>query len=255
MLAGVDSPWTGRNTHQRLFVAVAELLRLAAATTGAVLAIDDIQDADEATLRLLHYLPRPRRGERRSCSLTAPGRRRRGRSISCARACSPATRASSSTWRRSTAKPSTSSLPATPEASAEQRERIATLAHGNPYMAIELASGPAGRRGWPTWMCSPSPASLPRPGSSCSASPWPGRRSTSTSSSRSGLPNDEAFAQLDHAIALRILEPADAGFRFRHRLVRDALLEDLPPIAGSASTTPPIASRRSVPHRPGSATT
>ena len=58
VLAGVEAPWSGRNTHQRLFVAVAELLRLAAATTGAVLAIDDVQDADEATLRLLHYLPR-----------------------------------------------------------------------------------------------------------------------------------------------------------------------------------------------------
>ena len=33
-LAGFDTPWDGHSTHQRLFVAVAELLRLAGATTG-----------------------------------------------------------------------------------------------------------------------------------------------------------------------------------------------------------------------------
>ncbi len=50
VLAGVEATWSGRNTHQRLFVAVGELLRLAPATRSAVLAIDDVQDADEATL-------------------------------------------------------------------------------------------------------------------------------------------------------------------------------------------------------------
>src|SRR5436190_19007979 len=58
-LAGVESGWAGETGHQRLFVAVAELLRLAAATHGVLLVIDDIHDADDASLRLLHYLARP----------------------------------------------------------------------------------------------------------------------------------------------------------------------------------------------------
>ena len=45
----------------------------------------------------------------------------------------------------------------------------------------------------------------------------------------SGLPDDEAFDHLDAALAARVVEHASAGYRFRHGLVRDALLEDVPP--------------------------
>lgn len=57
-LAGRSSPWAGANTHQRLFVACAELLRLAAAGPGALLVVDDVGLADDASLKLLHYLAR-----------------------------------------------------------------------------------------------------------------------------------------------------------------------------------------------------
>ena len=57
-LAGADSHWSGEGGHQRLFVAVAELLRLAAADRGAMLVLDDLHEADEASLRLTHYLAR-----------------------------------------------------------------------------------------------------------------------------------------------------------------------------------------------------
>jgi hypothetical protein len=50
--------WSGESSHQRLFVAAAELLRLAGTTHGVLLVIDDLHDADEASLRLLHYLVR-----------------------------------------------------------------------------------------------------------------------------------------------------------------------------------------------------
>jgi DNA-binding SARP family transcriptional activator len=149
VLAGVDAPWTGTNTHQRLFVAVAELLRLAAATTGAVLAIDDVQDADEATLRMLHYLPRaltetnvvlvlacrtdlspPASLEQLRTSLIG---RHGGIELELAPLGSEAI----------------DQLVArhAPGAPANQRERIATLSRGNPYMAIELAD----RSGGPSW--------------------------------------------------------------------------------------------------------
>ena len=57
-LTGRELGWTGENSHQKLFVAAAELLRVAAAGSGLVLMVDDVHDADEASLRLLHYLSR-----------------------------------------------------------------------------------------------------------------------------------------------------------------------------------------------------
>ena len=57
-LSGRDVSWSGESGHQRLFVAAAELVRLAAAGHGLLLVVDDIQEADQASLRLLHYLSR-----------------------------------------------------------------------------------------------------------------------------------------------------------------------------------------------------
>ena len=57
-LRGGSPEWAGESRHQRLFVSAAELLRLAASGAGAVLIVDDAHDADEASLRLLHYLSR-----------------------------------------------------------------------------------------------------------------------------------------------------------------------------------------------------
>ena len=52
-LHGTAPEWDGESRHQRLFVSVAELLRLASSGDGAVLVVDDAHDADEASLRLL----------------------------------------------------------------------------------------------------------------------------------------------------------------------------------------------------------
>jgi hypothetical protein len=64
VLRGGDLAWSGEGAHQRLFVSVAELLRLAAGGGGAVLTIDDLHEADEGSLRLLHYLARAGTRER-----------------------------------------------------------------------------------------------------------------------------------------------------------------------------------------------
>ena len=63
-LGGTEMPWTGGSSHQRLFVAVAELVRLASATHGLLLTIDDVHDADDASLRLVHYFARSTASER-----------------------------------------------------------------------------------------------------------------------------------------------------------------------------------------------
>ena len=57
-LSGEQATWSGETAHQRLFVAAAELLRLAASDRGLLLVVDDLHEADEASLRLLHYLAR-----------------------------------------------------------------------------------------------------------------------------------------------------------------------------------------------------
>jgi DNA-binding SARP family transcriptional activator len=61
---GTPASWAGQSTHQRLFLAAAELVKLAAAGKGLLLTVDDVHDADDGSLRLLHYLARSARGQR-----------------------------------------------------------------------------------------------------------------------------------------------------------------------------------------------
>ncbi len=58
VIAGAQAEWTGKTGHQRFFVAAAALFRAAAARSGLLITIDDVHDADDASLRLLHYLSR-----------------------------------------------------------------------------------------------------------------------------------------------------------------------------------------------------
>ena len=48
-LSGRETAWRAQSGDQRLFVAVTELVRLAAAGAGAVLVVDDAHDADDAS--------------------------------------------------------------------------------------------------------------------------------------------------------------------------------------------------------------
>ena len=45
----------------------------------------------------------------------------------------------------------------------------------------------------------------------------------------SGVGEEQAYALLDEALAAGAVERTGAGYRFRHSLVRDALLDGLPP--------------------------
>ena len=139
-LRGTSPEWAGESRHQRLFVSVAELLRIASSGGGAVLLVDDAHDADEASLRLLHYLSRLAVGERivivvahRTLPLR-PGMEALRRSL----------------IGRGTSVP----LDLGPLADSEIRrlagraigrdpvmlDRVVKLAGGNPFAAIELAS-------------------------------------------------------------------------------------------------------------------
>ena len=233
VLAGVEAPWTGHSTHQRLFVAVAEVLRLASATTGVVLAVDDLHQADDATLRLLHYLSRALAEARVLLVLSHRTPARAPTALAQLRGGFVGRHGSIELELGPLDPDAVRALVArhAPDSTTEQAERIVTLAGGNPYVAIELAERASSGPTWAAELDALAVAGIPP------ATREVLQRVAVAGSAfdidefvaLSGLADDEAFAQLDQAVALRVLEPAEAGYRFRHQLVRDALLEDLPP--------------------------
>jgi len=230
-LRGTSPQWTGESGHQRLFVSVAELLRLASSGGGAVLVVDDAHDADEASLRLLHYLSRAAVGER----------------IVIVVAHRPwPLRPAMEAMRRSLIGRGTSvPLDLGPLADEDirrlagraigqdrtQLDRVVKLAGGNPFAAVELArtaagvddrAGPMGAlvlRG----LGRDATAALTR------VAVLGAEFDTDEYVALSGVAEGQAYALLDDALAAGAIERTGAGYRFRHSLVRDALLDGLPP--------------------------
>ncbi len=224
-LSGRDVSWTGESSHQRLFVAVAELMRLAATGHGLLLVVDDVQDADEASLRLLHYLSR--------CAVTEPV------VIAVAhrpRVSETAQQVADSLVRRGAGsrielgpldRAATRRLVANrfPELPAGQVDEISQVSGGLPFSALELASRPETGRG----------AGLPPlpPGA-----PETLQRlallgmvfTTDELLALSAMDEDATYEQLEAAMSTGIVEPADAGYRFRHALVRERLVETIPAV-------------------------
>ena len=222
-LSGRDVSWTGESSHQRLFVAVAELMRLAATGHGLLLAVDDLQDADEASLRLLHYLSR--------CAVTEP--------VVIAVAHRPrvgetAQRVADSLVRRGAGtrielgpldRAATRRLLADrfPDLAAPKAEEIGQLCGGLPFAALELARAQAG-----------GGAALP--------TPLPGAVTetlqrvallgsvftTDELIALSDADEDVAYGQLEEALEAGVVEPAEAGYRFSHALVRERFADSIP---------------------------
>jgi DNA-binding SARP family transcriptional activator/tetratricopeptide (TPR) repeat protein len=230
-LRGTSPEWSGESRHQRLFVSAAELLRLASAGGGAVLLIDDAHDADEASLRLLHYLSRTAVGER---ILIAIGHRPW-----------PLRPAMDAMRRSLIGRGSSVPLDLPPLADADIRrlasravgedavllERVVKLAGGNPFAAVELAR----TAGAPDDRAGPMGALVLR-GLSAEATTALTRVAvlgaifdTDEYVAMSGLEEVRAYELLDDALAEGAIERTGAGYRFRHSLVREALLEGLPP--------------------------
>jgi len=221
-LRGSSPEWAGESRHQRLFVSAAELLRLAASGGGAVLIVDDAHDADEASLRLLHYLSRAAVGER---ILIVVAHRQWP------------LRPAMDAMRRSLIGRGTSvplDLGQLPDedirrlasrAVGEDRvllERVVKLAGGNPFAAIELARTAASGddRGGPTG------ALVLRGLSEAAISAL-----TNVAVLGAEFDTDEyvAVAGVGEAQAYVLLDEALAGGVIQHSLVRDALLDGLPP--------------------------
>jgi tetratricopeptide (TPR) repeat protein len=229
-LSGRDVSWTGEMGHQRLFVAAAELVRLAAAGHGLLLVVDDLHEADEASLRLLHYLSR--------CALSEPVLVALAHRV-------PAhdqlrQMAESLVARGSGAQIVVQPLDdaATqrllgdrfPDLPAEVVAQVAAVSAGLPFTALELARG----QGVAT-------------GSALPALPAPVRRTfervallgttftTDELLAVAGVAEDEAYRHLEAALSALVVVPAHPGFRFRHPLVREALVEGMAPYAASTA--------------------
>lgn len=226
-LAGAELTWSGEGTHQRLFVATAELFRLAAAGAGLVLAIDDVHEADEASLRLLHYLSRRLSGERVLVVLGhRPGKRIEHfrtsllrRNLAYDLALEPLDRHETDELVRAER----------PDLPVEMFDRIWELSAGLPFAAIEMAraADTAPDRGIGALglarLAIKTREALQRVaviGTSFD---------TDQFIVLTGLPEPEAYAALDAAAAALVVVHTGSGYRFRHALIRDALLEDVPP--------------------------
>ena len=196
-----------------------------------MLVVDDAHDADEASLRLLHYLSRIAVGERIVIvvahrpwplrpAMDAMRRSLIGRGTSVPLDLGPL---ADDDIRR---------LAAGPSADDEVLlDRVVKLAGGNPFAAVELAriaasgddrAGPMGAlvlRGLGDAATAASPGSRS----------WAPTFDTDEYVALSGVGEEQAYALLDEALAAGAVERTGAGYRFRHSLVRDALLDGLPP--------------------------
>ena len=112
-----------------------------------------------------------------------------------------------------------------PGSTEEAVARIATISGGNPFAIIELSQRDGEEQGASPvgGIDGPTRDALQRVAIAGM------QFDTDEFVALSGLPEAAAFARLDTALAGRVVEWADAGYRFRHALVRDALLADLPP--------------------------
>ena len=238
-LSGQALQWSGETAHQRLFIAAAELVRLAAPGHGLLLVLEDLHEADEASLRLVHYLAR--------CAVDAPvmllltARAVPGSPIPPVLASLLARGVGSRLDLAPLTLDQTMDLLAAryPDLTHSAAEQLWTLSGGLPFPLLESARAAA-------------PAA---PGGAAGSS-RPG--GTGVTSAVSTLPPsagvlvqrlallgmdvgtdevvalaegdaDHAFADLEAAVDALVLVPGDAGYRFRHDAVREAVLAATPP--------------------------
>jgi tetratricopeptide (TPR) repeat protein len=223
-LSGKDVAWSGESGHQRLFVAVAELMRLAATGHGLLLLVDDLQDADEASLRLLHYLSR--------CAMTEPVlivAAHRPRIPETARQVEESLlrRGAGSRLELGPLEPKAVRRLLADTAGSLDHERVEEIVQasgGLPFAVLELARGSGDDRD-----LSGVPAlSLRSTETFQRLALLGGAFTTDEVLALSHAAEDEAYGQLEEALSAQVVEPAEAGYRFRHPLLRERLVDSVP---------------------------
>ena len=223
-LAGQDLGWTGENSHQRLFVAAAELMRVAAAGPGLLLVVDDLHDADEASLRLLHYLARCAVDERVVLVLAhrepAPALVHDITASMVARGgghvveLKPLGAAASQRLL----------LDRFPGLDRETVEEVTQTGGGLPFAMIEMARSRASGSTTVSAVLPPDALRTFQRVALLGLS-----FGTDELLAVAGVSEDETYDQLELAVAALVVEPAEGGFRFRHPLVREGLVQQLAP--------------------------
>jgi DNA-binding SARP family transcriptional activator/DNA polymerase III delta prime subunit len=223
-LSGKDVRWSGDARHQRLFVAVAELMRLAASDHGLLLLIDDLHDADEASLRLLHYLSR--------CAMTEPVVivvAHRPRIPETARQVEDSLVRKGAGSRIELGPLDLQGVRRllrehAPELDEGRVAEISQASGGLPFAVLEMARGVQadGLTALPALPLATTETlqRLALLGTNFT---------TDQAVAMAHVAEDEAYGQLEEALEAHVVEPAEAGYRFRHPLVREHLVEALPP--------------------------
>jgi DNA-binding SARP family transcriptional activator len=228
-LSGQQFSWDGQGAHQRLFVAAAELLRLAAAGAGALLVIDDAHHADDASLRLLHYLARSTVSER---ILIAVGHQPVvGGTLADVRR--------TLLERRNATALDLGPLPAEeaaalarryhPDADGAVLDAIYQASGGLPFAVVELARTVSADRSTPSRTLLPTGLPEPALRALSTAAILGSAFDTDEFTVLTGLSDADAYAVLDQALDRRLLQRTEAGYAFRHGLLRTALLDALDP--------------------------
>jgi DNA-binding SARP family transcriptional activator/tetratricopeptide (TPR) repeat protein len=226
-LAGAELTWSGEGTHQRLFVAAAELLRLAASGTGLLLAMDDMHEADEASLRLLHYLARCVSGER---ALIVVGHREGGRRVEQIKASLLRRNLAVHVQLRPLDRQGTDDLVRMhmADVSPSTLDHIWEVSGGLPFAIIEMAGVPAPTAAQALGALALSRLAVKTREALQQVAVIGISFDTDQFVALTALPEPEAYAALDAALAALVVVHTGSGYRFRHALIRDALLDDIP---------------------------
>ena len=220
---GGTSAWSGETSHQRLFVAAAELVRLAAGGPRAA-ARRRRRARGRRGLAAAAALPVPLRGDRAGAARArAPARLRR-----------PALADRRKPGARGARRPASQLAPL------DRARRCRLLADrfpdldpttpprrsgrpsgGLPFRGARAGAQPGRRRRRPAVRPVRRRRCAPSSGSRCSGSAF----TTDELLAVSGCGEDETYRQLEAALAALVVEPAEAGYRFRHALVREALVD------------------------------
>lgn len=247
-LSGRTLDWTGETGHQRLFVATAELVRLAAAGRGLLLVIDDLHEADDASLRLVHYLAR--------CAVDIPvllllsARATAGSPLPAALASLLSRGAGTRIDLEPLGEDQAMELLAEryPDLARSTAQRIFTVSGGLPFGLLEaaraatgaVAAVPAPREGVTSSAGLPLAAAVA--GLSASARTLVQRlavlgmeASIAEVLALAEGGGEAAFDAVEGAVDALVLLPCETGYRFRHEAVREAVLASLPPLRRSAA--------------------
>ena len=222
-LSGRDLDWSGESMHQRLFVAAAKRPSVAAAAAGVVLVVDDVHDADEASLRLLHYLARCLVDDR--AVLVLAHRNPVPPAVHDV-VTSMVSLGSGHVVELSPLTPSASGRMLAdrfPDLAASTLDEVVEAGGGLPFAMLELARS---RLLGTTTSVDILPPEVTRTlqrvallGQTFSTDEWLAIADTD---------DDEAWGRLETACAALVVEPVETGFRFRHPLLRESLLDRLP---------------------------